>query len=471
MPIFMVYLSENITQKENPMLIRVIIENLFSFGERKEFSTISNSRLKTLKHHNYSVKDLELLKLTSIYGANASGKSNFVKSLKLLQDLVLTKSSLFDLRQSKFKLSKKNDKQVVVIDFIQEDTAFYYAIEVSKNSLTEELYLSGLGADDQLIYERKTDEKGKTQLKFFDEFEKDEKGKVLKAVLLEDLVESDKLVFKVLANRNNVFLKEIKKAYSWFENTLLVVSSGDVPSAFAHEIDTNQNFKRYAENYINSVDVGIHSLEVEKKEIDDFFNENPGIGDLEFLKHISSLAKTPGNMINFRGAEGNEILFISDGGKVWAKTLKMVHNSADERGILFDLQDESDGTKRLLDYIPAFMDLYTKKRVVIIDEIERSIHPLLIKELIKKFSLDTETKGQLIFTTHESNLLDQSLFRQDEIWFVEKDEKGSSDIYSLNDFKEHKTIDLRKGYLQGRYGSIPFLGNLKDLHWNEDDNI
>ena len=105
----------------------------------------------------------------------------------------------------------------------------------------------------------------------------------------------------------------------------------------------------------------------------------------------------------------------------------------------------------------------------IIDEIERSIHPLLIKELVKKFSLDPNTKGQLIFTTHESNLLDQKILRQDEIWFAEKNENGSTDIYSLNDFKEHKTIDIQKGYLNGRYGSIPFLANLKDLNWHDYD--
>ena len=80
------------------------------------------------------------------------------------------------------------------------------------------------------------------------------------------------------------------------------------------------------------------------------------------------------------------------------------------------------------------------------------------------------TVGQLIFTTHESNLLDQKIFRTDEIWFTEKDNNGSTDIYSLSDFKEHKTKDIQKGYLCGRYGSIPFLSNLQDLGWLNNDN-
>ncbi len=100
-----------------------------------------------------------------------------------------------------------------------------------------------------------------------------------------------------------------------------------------------------------------------------------------------------------------------------------------------------------------------------IDEIERSIHPLLIKELIQKFSHDEHTKGQLIFSTHESNLLDQEIFRPDEIWFAEKD-KGATKLSPLSDYREHHTIDIRKGYLNGRYSAIPFLANLRDLNWD-----
>jgi AAA15 family ATPase/GTPase len=79
-----------------------------------------------------------------------------------------------------------------------------------------------------------------------------------------------------------------------------------------------------------------------------------------------------------------------------------------------------------------------------------------------------ETKGQLIFSTHESNLLDQDIFRPDEIWFTEKNKQGATELYALSEFKEHHTIDIRKGYLNGRYGGIPFLGNLKDLNWEKN---
>ncbi len=133
----------------------------------------------------------------------------------------------------------------------------------------------------------------------------------------------------------------------------------------------------------------------------------------------------------------------------------------------FTATEESDGTRRLLDYLPALFEAINSRRVYLIDEIERSIHPLLIKELIRKFSHDEHTSGQLIFSTHESNLLDQDIFRPDEIWFAEKNKEGATELYPLSEFKEHHTIDIRKGYLNGRYGGIPFLGNLKDLNWDK----
>jgi AAA15 family ATPase/GTPase len=120
-----------------------------------------------------------------------------------------------------------------------------------------------------------------------------------------------------------------------------------------------------------------------------------------------------------------------------------------------------------MEYLPALFYAVSRRKTYFIDEIERSIHPLLIKELIKKFSLDKDTMGQLIFSTHESNLLDQDIFRPDEIWFAEKNKEGATELYALSEFKEHHTIDIRKGYLNGRYGGIPFLGNLKDLNWEK----
>lgn len=448
------------------MLIRFVVENMFSFGERKEFSTIPNTRLKTLSHHKYKTNDFELLKLSSIYGANGAGKSNLIKSLYLFQKLVLKEEIPFKLKDTQFKFNDNTD-QVLAIEFIQDNTPFYYGIVLDENNIvTEELYISGLGKkEDILIFERKTTKKGETDIKFSEEFENDEKSKILKSILLEEFVKANEPVLKLLSNRDNKFLKDTKKAFEWFAETLQIITPESKPRALAHKIDTDKEFKEYAEDLMCSFNIGINSLSTEKKDIKEFFGED---NENELDKLIKDVEDSPKKMLGLRSRRGDEILIVKEGDSIWVKTLKVEHSSFNNTA-LFDLDEESDGTIRLLDFVPAFKSVISDPKVYIVDEIERSIHPLLIKELIKKFSQDFDSKGQLIFTTHESNLLDQEIFRQDEIWFAEKDLNGSTDLYSLSDFKEHKTIDIRKGYLSGRYGSIPFLGNLKDLNWHSYD--
>lgn len=452
------------------MLIRFVIENLFSFGERKEFTTIPNKRLKTLKHHKYQYDDFNVLKIGSIYGANGAGKSNLIKSLELFQKLVVQETIPFRLKDSKFKFNNSEDSkdQIFAIEFIQEKLAFYYGIILNENNImTEELYLSGMGKkDDELIYERKTDVKGNTNIIFHEEFENDEKSQVLKTVLLEEFVKSNEPILKFLSNRDNRFLKKVKIAYKWFEDTLQIITPDSRPRALAHKIDIDKEFKNYAKDLMCSFNIGITELISEKKDIKEFFGED---NEKELDNLIKDVEDSSKKMIGLRSNKGDELIIVKEDGKIWVKTLKVGHIGKRDKSVLFGMDEESDGTIRLLDFVPAFKSVISNEKVFVIDEIERSIHPLLIKELVQKFSLDPNSKGQLIFSTHESNLLDQEIFRQDEIWFAEKNKNGSTDLYSLNDFKEHKTIDIQRGYLNGRYGSIPFLGNLQDLNWHNYD--
>lgn len=452
------------------MIIRFTVENFFSFGERKEFNMIPNKRLRTLLHHKYIENDFEILKIASIYGANGSGKSNLIKSLDLLQNIVLGRKFLVRNKNTKFKFNEKqeNSAQLLVIEFIQDLVPFYYAIKIDETRIAvEELYVNGLGVkEDELIFERKTDIENKTEITFSKEFENDEKSQVLKSVILEDFVKPGEPVLRLLSNRDNKFLKKVKLAYKWFDQTLQILKPDSRPSALAHKVDVDKEFQHYAKDLMCSFNLGVTDLISDKKEIKEYFGED-NIKDVN--EFISDLENNPEQIIGLRANNGDEIIIVNENGKIIVKSLKIGHIGKNNKQVLFDLEEESDGTVRLLDFVPAFKSVISDKRVFIIDEIERSIHPLLIKELVQKFSLDQNTQGQLIFTTHESNLLNQDFFRLDEIWFTEKNKDGSTDLYSLNDFKEHKTIDIQKGYLCGRYGSIPFLGNLQDLNWHKYD--
>lgn len=452
------------------MLIRLVIENIFSFGERKEFNMLPNKKLKTLKDHICSYSGIDTLKLSSIYGANGAGKSNLIKALRLFQQYILIGEMPIELVNSQFKFFKdrKDIPQLFAIEFIQGENAYVYELLLKSNIVeAENLYISGLGKkEDKLLFERQTISSKETELKFLDEFEGDEKSRMLKSVLLEEFINPTEPILKLISNRDNVFLQEIKQAYRWFNESLQIVVPASKPNALAHVIDKDKQFKEFAEDLMCSFNIGISELKAAKKEITEFFGKENTSKINDIIKEVE---RSPKKKISVRTSNGDELIIEKELEKFMVKILKVGHKDINNNSIFFDLFEESDGTVRLLDFMPAFKNVIANKKVYIIDEIERSIHPLLIKELIKKFSLDTKTKGQLIFTTHESNLLDQSIFRQDEIWFAEKDKTGSTDLYSLNDFKEHKTIDIRKGYLNGRYGSIPFLGNLQDLNWNEYD--
>jgi len=466
---FYVKISRLVILNRTIMLIRFSVENLFSFGERKEFTMIPNKRLRTLHHHKYNENGFEILKLASIYGANGSGKSNFIKSINLFKEFVIGKTSIIEIKETRFKFNEdsKDSKQILAIEFIQDSVPFYYAIEINGTRIaTEELYLSGLGVrKDELIFERTTNTDNKTDILFSSEFEKDETVEMFKSVI-KDFVNAGEPILKLLSKRDNKFLANTKSAYKWFDETLQIIRPNSKPTPLAHKIDVDKEFKSYAKDLMCSFNLGITDLVSETKEIHEYFGED---NNNELNEIVSDLVENPFHIIGMRSSNGDEFNIVNEKDKIVVKTLRVGHKGKDDKKVLFDIKEESDGTVRLLDFVQAFQRVISSKKVYVIDEIERSIHPLLIKELVQKFSLDENTKGQMIFSTHESNLLDQAIFRLDEIWFTEKNRDGATDLYSLSDFKEHKTIDIQKGYLNGRYGSIPFLGNLQDLNWHDYD--
>jgi len=163
-----------------------------------------------------------------------------------------------------------------------------------------------------------------------------------------------------------------------------------------------------------------------------------------------------------------ELVLISDdeGLKLVQMDIKTMHNVLDEQGndivINFDFDEESEGTKRLFALVGSWIDALNNGRILIVDELDTKLHPLLMEFLIKLFHNPTQNKNdaQLIFTTHNTNLLDLDLFRRDQIWFTEKNPNfGNTDLYSLLEFSPRKDKNVRKGYLAGRYGAIPFISD------------
>ncbi len=448
------------------MLIRFVVGNLLSFGPQKEFNMTPYSRLKTLPRHKYQFEEIEVLKLASVYGANGAGKSNLINALKLMKHLVLEGQTSVDVKRLRHKFLPESTPQLMAIEYIEGGEAFYYGVQFLNGRVqTEELYLSGLGKrPDQLIFERTLDDDKNIQLKFPEEA-MDEKLELIKTVLVEEFLTTSKLSLSILSKREHPHFKHIKTAISWFGKTLNIIEPDSKPVMLAHLIDSNLEFKKYFEGILSTLSTGINRVSTEKIRLETYFGEN----EMDTIEEIETqLIDNEDGLLLWANSDGSSLDIVKEDGEIYIKQLRFLHEGSPEDQITFSLNEESDGTIRLIDLVPALYYVLRIPKVVIIDEVERSIHPLMIKELIKKFSLDDETRGQLIFTTHESNLLDQDIFRQDEIWFVEKNQKGASELYPLSDFKPHKTIDIRKGYLNGRYGSIPFLDDLTYLNWQEN---
>ncbi len=448
------------------MLIRFAIKNLFSFKEETEFNLLPG-RVKRLNHHKYERNGIEVLKLTALYGANGSGKSNLIRSISLLKEMLISGVIPTEINNQKFKLSKTclDEPTELAIEFFANNLIYYYSISVNNGIIIDEYFSANdKNQKDDMIFHRVYEDK-KNAITFFKAFEDNKENQVLKKIIETDLLKPQQPLFTLLSTISNNAFIHIKDALDWITWGLKIIYPDTRPTNLTHIMDTVKGFKDFANELMCSFNTGIANLHVEENTLEAFFGED---NQKEIDEIYTFVKNNPEKAIIRQIRNANEeILIVNKNGKIIVKRLLFLHKGEKNEDIEFKITEESDGTRRLVEYLPALDDLIRYEATYIIDEIERSIHPLIIKELIDKFSKDISTKGQLIFSTHESNLLDQEVFRTDEIWFTEKNLLGATKLYSLSDFKEHNTIDIRKGYLNGRYGAIPFLGNLQDLNWHK----
>ena len=290
-----------------------------------------------------------------------------------------------------------------------------------------------------------------------DKYIKTQKEKTLIELIEENILQKEKLL---LGLTHYLRIEEIKLVHDWFVTKLIVIFPGTEFQGILPLLLSSPDLKQHFDQLLKTFDTGINqltsaSIDFDKYEIDP--------KDKMTRTEIETHMKTAPFLIN---NELNSVI-IRDNGKLVVKKAISFHKDNEGNNIPFMISEESDGTKRLLDFIPALFNLLQQDYTYLIDEIDRSLHPSLLCAMICKIMADQNTKGQLIFTSHESNLLDLDIFRQDEIWFVEKDNKtGETKMYSLSEFKPRYDLDIRKGYLKGRFGAIPFLAKLHDLNWD-----
>ena len=448
------------------MLIRFVVSNFLSFGEETEFNTFTGSP-RRFKEHIYYFNDMELLKTAAIYGPNGAGKSNLVKAIGLLQQIVVKGKwdFLHDIHPFRLKSAFLDQPSNFELEFVMGGESYSYGINILKGAIAEEwLYRTHFGKKDEVVFTR-TAKEGRTAITVHPQYYRTEEDRLRIKLYEEELLKDDQPLITLMAKAKAAF-KDIWLAYQWFDRHLLVVFPKTKPQFLLGRMLDQPGFQAFTNELACSLKTGIDKLELRTYDIDEFFGKD----DEEYARKIKEelLKDEKGNrFVQLRTAKaGEEILAMLENGRVVVKRLIAQHKNEKSERFDFTLEEESDGTLRLLELIPAFFQAVYFPSTIIIDEIDQSIHPFLLKELVAKFVKDKQTKGQFLFTTHESNLLDQSIFRQDEVWFAEKKPSGETALYPLSDFDIRFDLNIQKGYLNGRFGAIPFLGNLEDLNWD-----
>lgn len=434
------------------MILRVILKNFLSFNEEVQFDMFPNMKRTSLSNHIAVINGkLPVLKMAAIYGANGAGKSNLLKGVNFLKAIALNKSFLNKENIGKYIFALKEDAGAdpleLTIEFVTKSgIPFIYSIEVNNTGITfETLQISGLGSKENHCVFMRKDGNVEYALKPSEEVNNMVLGWIKKNPFASLMTINNDM--PVLADEN------IDIAHNWFENELTIIGIHSFNPTLIGIFKNNNEINRFASELFKVIDLGITSVKVETENFDEWVSSH-NISDLPMDKLRDMRSGVLSEIVDFRNTRA---ISVEDGVK---KISQMMFRQFGEGGFSrdMDIQAQSDGTVRLLSLIPAVYDAMKSGKTVFIDEIDHSIHPHLVRELIRYFS-EKGTNGQLIFTTHQTCLLNQDFLRTDEVWMVEKKD-GSSHMYSLNDFKIHNTINIENGYMEGRYGAIPFIGEL-----------
>lgn len=432
------------------MILSFTVSNYRSFKDEVTFSMMPSDRVKGV--HSKHLTRHGILRTGVIYGANGAGKSNLFKALARLKDLA---SNQTNLPRDPFRFSQQENVPTVFdLIFSVDGKRFRYGVAEGTSEILEEWYSyydqDGL---EHIIYERKRTEDGTPKiLAYFAENPNDSR---LSALATVGVPPFRTFLASALANLQKSAYGELAPILDWFENLQLVSPSATVGSLA--RMLSNGGFRAFASDILRLASTGVDRLKIEKKELSEETLERlfPG----KFGEAREALKQ--GALPSVRIQEGLELCYELKNGRDSFYTLSIgsEHKVAEGDVICMNVVEESDGTRRLLNLLPALYHMTSGASVFFIDEIDRSMHPLLSRTFLE-FFLEKCDGSQLILTTHEANLLDLDLLRRDEIWFTEKDSSGATHIYPLTEFHDRGGDNLRKHYLQGRFGAVPFLGDL-----------
>lgn len=421
------------------MLVEFSVENYRSVEERQIFSMVASADKTMLDCNSFPMpktKELRLLTSAIIYGPNASGKSNLVRAMSTMKTIVMQSANRmqsgdrFKIEPFQLNTSYSSKPSCFELIFILNETRYNYGFSLDQKRIYEEWLVAYPNGRAQKWFTRKFNLESQDEEWYFGSGLKGEKERI------KNLVRPNSLFLSHAAQNNHPQLSEL---FQWFKTNFNFIGP-NLPGAYTAKFcKDDQLLLSDVVKFLIEADLGIANFTIKSE----LFDKEIVVRDLtdKMKELIKEILQEIGN---------KEILS--------AKVFHQMNDS--DQTIQFDLEEESEGTQRMFEIAGPWLDTLKKGSVLCIDEIDRSLHTLLAVYLVKRFNNSklNEKKAQLISTTHDTALLDKEIFRRDQVWFTEKDRKSSTKLYSLMEFKPRKDESLQNGYLQGRYGAIPFVG-------------
>ena len=413
------------------MLIDFRVRNFRSLRDEQILSLVA-AKDKTLHELNTMQSGVKaaptLLRSAAIYGPNAGGKSNLIKALQYMRAVVVESASVMQPGQTFNVQPFRFDEKLVLqptefeVTFILDGVRHQYGFELTAQRITREYLLVYKAFKPQQWFERHYDESSDKDIYEF--------GSGLKGA---------KTVWEGATRPNSLFLsmavqlnsEQLRPVFDWFVKQLAIFNEvTPLGQQFSVDMLRKPDGKKAICDFLTAADISISDIEVATRKV-----------AAQAVHFDMAAGKTE---VRNEEQEVSELLF---------------HHVTEQGRAVFGLGDESMGTRNLLFLTGPVLDILEKGMTLVVDELDSSLHPLLVRRLVELFQTPAINKlgAQLIFTTHDTSLLDPELFRRDQIWFVEKDLEQATKLYPLSDFSPRKNEALERGYLMGRYGALPFL--------------
>lgn len=413
------------------MLIEFRVKNFRSLRDEQVLSLVASTDKTLLDTHvlNTGLTAVpHVLKSAVVYGANAGGKSNLIKALQFMRGVVMESATLkpdqtFGLQPFKLDGVSTTQSAEFEVTFILGSVRYQYGFAMTSHRIVSEHLQVFKARKPQSWYERRFDPASESYVYEFGSYLKGAKN------LWEGATRPNALFLSMAVQLNSEALRPV---FDWFANRLVIVNDqSPLSPQFSVQMLKQDSQRKAICDFLRAADISIADIEVASRRA---------------LVHN----------IRFDLATGRREEEASEQAVDEVK----FHHVTDHGTAVFDLEDESAGTQNLLFLAGPVLDILNKGLTLVVDELDTSLHTLLVQALVRLFHQPEANTGgaQLVFTTHDTSLLDAyGLFRRDQIWLVEKKADQSSSLYPLTDFSPRKNEALERGYLQGRYGALPFL--------------